>query len=141
MKQFILYLLLIIPCVLSAQTTAKLNNVAKKQEAPKDGAYKMKQYFFVMLTKGLRRSEITDTTVINKIQEGHMQNISRLAEQGKIIVAGPFGDDGHWRGIFIFDVPTKEEVETLLQTDPAIAAGRLAYEIHPWWTAKNAVFK
>ena len=101
----------------------------------------MKQYFFVMLTKGSRRGEITDTVALNKIQEGHMKNITSLAAQGKIIVAGPFGDEGDWRGIFIFDVPNKEEVETLLKTDPAIAAGRLAYEIHPWWTAKNSVFK
>ena len=44
-------------------------------------------------------------------------------------------------GIFIFDAASKEEVEELLKADPAIAAGRLAYEIHLWWTAKNAVFK
>ena len=94
-----------------------------------------------MLTKGSRRGEITDTVVLNKIQEGHMQNITSLAAQGKLIVAGPFGDESDWRGIFIFDVPTKEEVETLLKTDPAIAAGRLGYEIHPRWTAKNSVFK
>lgn len=101
----------------------------------------MKQYYFVMLTKGERRNEITDTTIINKLQAGHLANIGKLAKEGKILVAGPFGDDGNWRGIFIFDCETKEEVEKLLNTDPAIAAGRLAYEIHPWWTAKNAVFK
>ena len=70
-----------------------------------------------------------------------MANIERLAKEGKIIVAGPFGDDGNWRGIFIFDCETQEEVEKLLQTDPAIAAGRMAYEIHPWWTAKGTTFK
>lgn len=107
----------------------------------RDGEYEMKQYYFVMLTKGARRGEITDTAQINKIQAGHMANIDRLAKAGKILVAGPFGDNGNWRGIFIFDCETQEEVEKLLQTDPAIAAGRLAYEIHPWWTAKNSVFK
>lgn len=59
----------------------------------------MKQYYFVMLTKGERRSEITDTAKINDIQRGHMANINRLAEMGKIAVAGPFGDNGNWRGI------------------------------------------
>jgi len=107
----------------------------------KDGEYVMKQYWFVMLTRGARRNEITDTAQIRILQEGHMKNIGRLAEMGKILVAGPFGDNGNWQGIFIFDSPTKEEVESLLKTDPAIAAGRLDYEIHPWWTAKNAVFK
>lgn len=142
MKQLFLFMLAISPLALLAQSTEnKSHTVPQKQVAPKVSAYEMKQYFFVMLTKGTRRGEITDTAVLNKIQEGHMQNITRLAAQGKIIVAGPFGDDGNWRGIFIFDAPTKEEVEELLKTDPAIAAGRLGYEIHPWWTAKNAVFK
>ena len=80
-----------------------------------------------MLIKGTRRDQITDTATINKIQEGHMQNLTRLAAQGKIIVAGPFGDDGNWKGIFIFDAPTKDEVEELLKTYPAIAANRLGY--------------
>lgn len=113
----------------------------KKEKTFKDGEYTMKQYYFVMLTKGERRNEITDTAIINKLQAGHLANIDKLAKDGKILVAGPFGDNGNWRGIFIFDCETKEEVEKLLNTDPAIAAGRLAYEIHPWWTAKNAVFK
>jgi uncharacterized protein len=111
-----------------------------KQQLKEEG-YEMKQYYFVMLTKGARRHEITDTAVLAKLQKGHLDNIGRLAKEGKILVAGPFGDNGDWRGMFIFDAASKEEVETLLASDPAIAAGRLAYEIHPWWTAKNCVFK
>lgn len=101
----------------------------------------MKQYFFVMLSKGARRNEITDTAILNRLQEGHMANIQRLHDEGKLLVAGPFGDDGNWRGIFIFNAASKEEVESMLAGDPAISAGRLDYEIHPWWTAKNEVFK
>jgi len=101
----------------------------------------MKQYWFVMLLTGKRRDEIKDTNVINKLQAGHVANIQRLADMEKLIVAGPFGDNGQWRGIFIFDAANKEEVEGYLKTDPAIAAGRLDYEIHPWWTARGTVFK
>lgn len=64
-----------------------------------------------------------------------MANINRLYYDGKLKVAGPFGDDGNWKGIFIFNCKTKEELETLLNTDRAIAAGRLAYDIHSCWTA------
>ena len=103
--------------------------------------YEMKQYWFVMLTRGARRSEITDTAIINKLQAGHMQNMEVMANAGKLTLAGPFGDDGDWRGLFIFNAATKEEVEALLKKDPAIAAGRLDYEIHPWWTAKNCHFQ
>ena len=98
----------------------------------------VKQYWFVMLTAGNNRTQ--DSTTAAKIQEGHMANIKRLYNEGKLKVAGPFGDDGKWIGIFIFDCATKEEVETLLKTDPAIAAGRLAYDIHPWWTAATGSF-
>ena len=71
----------------------------------------------------------------------NLKNISRLAQMGKLLVAGPFSDDGNWRGLFIFDCKTKEEVEQLVKSDPAVSAGRLNYEIHAWWTAKNCVFK
>jgi len=91
-----------------------------------------------MLTAGPNRGQDSVTAV--KIQEGHLANIDRLYNEGKIKVAGPFGDKGNWKGIFIFDCETKEEVESLLKTDPAIAAGRLAYDIRPWYTAPIGSF-
>lgn len=145
MKKYVLISLICCCSLLSkAQGSAagvQLEPTKKKEEKAQPAEQKMKQYYFVMLTKGARRDEIKDTNKLKKIQEGHLANITRLAEMGKIVVAGPFGDDGNWRGIFIFNCETKEEVEKLLATDPAIAAGRLAYEIHPWWTAQNSVFK
>ncbi len=100
---------------------------------------RVKQFWFVLLTKGNNRTQ--DSVTAAKIQEGHMANITRLYNDGKIKVAGPFGDDGNWRGIFIFDAATKEEVDTLLTTDPATSSGRLSYEIHPWWTSPVGSFK
>jgi uncharacterized protein YciI len=128
---FLLLLLAMFTQLQAQQTSAK----------PAPPKYEMKQYWFVMLIKGKDRDKITDTAIINKLQAGHMANIQALSDAGKLIVAGPFGDDGNWRGIFIFDAASKEEVEKLLQTDPAIKAGRFDYEIHPWWTAKGTVFK
>ena len=98
----------------------------------------IRQYWFVMLTAGSNRSQ--DSLTAAKIQHGHMANITRLYNDGKLKVAGPFGDEGKWIGIFIFDCSTKEEVEKLVNTDPAIKAGRLNYEIHPWWTAAIGSF-
>lgn len=98
----------------------------------------IRQYWFVMLEKGTVRNQ--DSATAAALQEGHMANIRRLYAEGKLKVAGPFGDNGNWRGIFIFDAATKEEVEQWLKTDPAIAAGRLSYEIHPWYTAPIGSF-
>jgi uncharacterized protein YciI len=101
----------------------------------------LKKYYFVMLTKGPRRDEIKDTAAINNIQRGHMANMDRLHKMGKLVVAGPFDEDINWRGIFVFDCNTEDEVKKRLATDPAIAAGRLAYEVHAWWTQQGTVFK
>ena len=66
------------------------------------------------------------------IQKAHLANIGRLAEMKKLVVAGPFGDDGTLRGIFVFRVDSLDEARSLAQTDPAVQAGRLALQIHPW---------
>ncbi len=109
------------------------------QQNDKKPEAQIRQYWFVMLTKGNNRTH--DSATAAKIQEGHMANMTRLYNEGRLKVAGPFGDDGNWRGIFIFDCETKDEVESLLKTDPAIIAGRLSYEIHPWWTSPTGSFK
>ena len=106
-----------------------------QEKKPED---RIKQYWFVMLLKGPNRNQ--DSTEAAKIQEGHMANITRLYNEGKLKVAGPFGDDGNWLGIFIFDSPSKEEVEKSLKTDPAIASGRLTYDIRPWYTSPTGSF-
>jgi uncharacterized protein YciI len=72
------------------------------------------------------------TPQTEEIQKGHMANIHRLADMKKLVVAGPFGDDGVLRGIFVFRVDSLEEARALTLTDPAVQAGRLALELHPW---------
>ncbi len=108
------------------------------QAQDKSAAEQIKRYWFVMLLRGENRTH--DSLTAAKLQKGHMDNIGRLYYEGKIKVAGPFGDNGDWRGIFIFDAETREEVDSLLKTDPAIAAGRLKYDIRPWYTAPMGSF-
>ena len=107
-------------------------------EASKKPEEQIRKYWFVLLTAGDNRAQ--DSASAAKLQEGHLNNINRLYNEGKIKVAGPFGEPGDWKGLFIFDCPTKEEVETLLKTDPAVAAGRLNYQIKAWYTAPIGSF-
>ncbi len=132
------HLIILTACVIAIGYLSFGQNKPKLVKATKKVENKIKQYWFVMLTAGNNRQQ--DSVTAAKIQEGHMANINRLYADGKLKVAGPFGDDGNWKGIFIFDCETKEELETLLNTDPAIAAGRLTYDIHPWWTAATGSF-
>lgn len=99
----------------------------------------MKQYWMVLLKKGPNRDQGEAAAAL--IQKKHLANIDRLARSGKLLVAGPFGDDGDLRGIFILNCADSIEAANLVKTDTAVITGRLDYEVKSWWTAKNCVFK
>jgi len=127
MKRWLISVALLLPVLLFGQQGGT------DPKFPKD----IRQFYFVMLTAGPHHS---DTVGVAALQAAHLANINRLYKEGKIKVAGPFGDDGNWRGIFIFDCATREETEALLKTDPMIRVGRLNYEIHPWFTQSSGSF-
>lgn len=94
--------------------------------------YGMKSYIFVILKTGLNKT--TDQAIINESFKGHLENINRLVEQNKLIVAGPFGrNENTYRGLFILNVSTLAEAEELLQTDPAVKNGLLDAELYNWY--------
>jgi len=100
------------------------------------GGYEMAHYFLAFLYRGPNWTP-QETEETKRIQEGHMANIRKMAESGKLIVAGPFLDDGDLRGIFLFQNVSREEAEQLCAADPAVQAGRLRIELHPWFAAKG----
>ena len=102
-------------------------DVMKKPAMP----LKMTTAYLAFLTRGEKWTpEVTPET--QKLQEAHLANIGRLAQMKKLVVAGPFGDNGTLRGIFVFKVGSIEEARILTETDPAVQAGRLAIDLHPW---------
>ena len=86
-------------------------------------------YIFGLLVRGPKWTK-EETGATKKIQEGHLANINRLAEAGKLVLAGPFENGWERRGIFIFKVDSLEEAQALTDTDPAVMAGRLKIELH-----------
>jgi uncharacterized protein YciI len=94
--------------------------------------YGMKSYVMVILQTGSNTSDNKEER--SESFRGHMDNIRRLVEENKLIVAGPFGEnDNSFRGIFILNVTTLDEAKELLKSDPAIAANYLAPELYPWY--------
>lgn len=95
--------------------------------------YGMKSYFLVILKTGTNST--TDKGLIQESFRGHTDNINRLVNEGKLIVAGPLGkNENNYRGIFILNnIKSTEEAKTLLQTDLAIKNGLLDYEIFSWY--------
>lgn len=102
--------------------------MAKKVKADE---YGMKQYYMVYLKAGAKRDQ--DSATAADIQRRHLDNITKLANEGKLIVAGPFLDKGEVRGIFILDAASMDEAMQWTQTDPAVQSGRLIMEVHPWY--------
>jgi uncharacterized protein YciI/uncharacterized damage-inducible protein DinB len=94
------------------------------------------QYQFGLLTRGPKWTA-ENTPEVQKIQEGHMANINKMAQMGKLFAAGPILDNGDLRGIFIFRAASIDEAKTLASEDPAIKAERLKLEILPWLGSKG----
>ena len=101
--------------------------------AAKYGAddYGMKKYVMAFLKRGDNQS--LDSIKRVELQNEHLKNIGRMAEEGKLVLAGPFMDDGDLRGIYIFNVETIEEAEALTNTDPSIQQGVLSMELKEWY--------
>ncbi len=94
--------------------------------------YGMKPYILVILKTG--PAKIDDKAKVSELFRGHMKNINRLAEENKLIVAGPMGkNENAYRGIFILNVKTKEEAEKLVELDPAVIEGLLAVDFYEWY--------
>ena len=120
MQKFLFIILLLFNSGLKAQN----QKIAPKEE--------LKLYYLVILTKGPNRSQ--DSLTVAKIQKAHLENIGYLYEKGKIDLAGPFAEDGEWRGLFIMKAKDEAEVKELVETDPAVRSGRLSYLIKGWYS-------
>lgn len=128
-----LLLLLVVLCTgvcASAQDNPDYDeNLAKALGADE---YGMKQYILVILKTG--PAKIEDKAKLNELFKGHMDNINKLANEGKLTVAGPFiKNEQNYRGIFILNVKNAEEAKALLQDDPTIKEQVLEAEILPWY--------
>jgi uncharacterized protein YciI len=120
--------------VLAQQSgSSKINPEYDSLLAKRIGAddYGMKKYVVAFLKSG--PVKIEDTAKRAELQREHLKNIMRLAEAGTLILAGPFLDGQEIRGIYLFNVETVDEARALAETDPAVIAGTLVLELHPWY--------
>ena len=92
----------------------------------------MKNYVLALLKTGPNDGNIKGDER-KKMFEGHMATIGRLADEGKLAVAGPFGkNDKAFRGLYIFNVATIEEAQRLSENDPSIKAGVFVVDYTLW---------
>jgi len=91
----------------------------------------MRSYVLVILKTG--PSKIPAGPERDAMFAGHFANIKRLADGGKLVLAGPFDGVDGWRGMFIFDVKTVDEAKALTATDPVIKSGEMVAEYHAYY--------
>lgn len=91
----------------------------------------MRQYVMCFLKTGPLK--VDDPAKRSELMKGHFGMINRLAEEGKLVLAGPFSEGGEFRGIYLFDVRTIEEARKLTETDPSIKEGYFKVEFIKWY--------
>ncbi len=112
---------------------AKLNEEYRKNpQTPMT----MTKYHFVLLKRGAKWTA-ESTPELQKLQLDHLWNIRQMMDAGKMPAAGPLANAGDLAGIFVFTTQSAEEAKAWAESDPAVKAGRLAVEIHPWFVAKE----
>ncbi len=131
MKQSIIavaFCLMAVAAMAQASKSTYDPNLVKKLGADEFG---MKRYVIAFLKAG--KNIPSDTAKLHEIQRAHLRNIVRLANDGKMVIAGPFMDGGDIEGIFIFNAKTVDEAKVLVASDPAVQSGLLEFDLRPWY--------
>jgi uncharacterized protein YciI len=93
--------------------------------------YGMRHYVLVLLRTGPH--PVAEGPERDAMFKGHMANIQRLANEGKLILAGPLDGKDGLRGMFVFAVDDIEQARKLVATDPTIARGEMVAEYHAYY--------
>lgn len=93
--------------------------------------YGMRHYVLVVLKTGPNR--MPPGAERDEMFRGHFANMKRLADEGKLALAGPFDGVDGWRGLFVFAVSEIDEARQLAATDPVLAKGEMVAEFHKYY--------
>jgi uncharacterized protein YciI len=98
----------------------------------------MEQYTLVLMKRGDKWNP--DAPEIAEKLKQHRAFVEQMTAQGQIAIAGVFPPSvpGELRAVEIFRVGP-EQTATLLKDDPAIKAGLVKPELHPWITGKGVL--
>lgn len=102
--------------------------------------FELESYQLVLLKRPAEPTDYPQET-LQEIQAAHLAHLERMAREGHMVAAGPFGDqkDERLRGLALYRVGSIEEARRLAAADPAVAAGRLEVEVMTWYTQKGAL--
>ena len=128
---FVMLAALNLGCIEKVERTSR---VASDTSVVAEPHYEMITYYLVMLRRGPNwTADITPE--IEELQKQHLAHINQMAGTGELALAGPFVEqfgDKALAGLFILKVESVQAAKELTESDPAVKAGRLVYEIYPW---------
>ncbi|XXF76925.1 YciI family protein [Myxococcaceae bacterium GXIMD 01537] len=111
---------------------------AAPKAAPAAPRMEFEKHYLVILVRGPAWTP-EKTPETERIQEQHLAHLRRMGESGKMVIAGPFGEqqDAAYRGMCLYRTQTLEEARKLAEEDPAVKSGRLKVEVMAWYTEKG----
>ena len=92
----------------------------------------MATYVLGLLRKGPEWSPERSPRV-DSLQAGHMANMRKMWEAGRLVLAGPVDARDDLRGIWVFRADSAAEVSEMCGRDPSVRAGRLNVDLMTWW--------
>jgi uncharacterized protein YciI len=91
----------------------------------------MKSFVLVILKTG--PTKVPAGPARDEMFKGHFANINRLAEERKLVLAGPLDGVDGWRGLYVFAVADIEEAKKYVGTDPVVVQGEMVAEYHKYY--------
>lgn len=136
--RFLLCLALL--CAFTTPLFAEETKPAASSSPHTDQPIEFDSFFLVLLVRPANAPEMPKAE-LDKLQEGHMANMRRLADEGKLFKAGPVEDFSgrNVRGIFILKTDSLDQAKEWVATDPSVKAGRLAPEFMKWFVQKGSL--
>lgn len=110
---------------------------ARAQEAYPQPA-DLQMFYIYFLNKGPAAASRAEMAAL---QDGHLANLYRLAQEGKLHLAGPLTDGGAHRGIGVMATDSIEEAQQWMADDPMIKSGHLVVVPLRWFAADGILLR
>ncbi len=111
------------------------------QDAPKPPAMQLSKVQFMIFLNGDAAPNTFNAEQMDKMQQGHLDNMQRLMNEGKMLIGGPVSNSKFMRGIAVLDLPDKAAVEKAFATDPFVTSKVMKIQVLDWYCLKETMHR